>query len=87
MEIIPNEALIVRKIYSLHIGGMSVIKIKQYLESNNVTSPTGKETWSKHTIETILTKLRTTDLIRRKRQHPLKTACYKGFCGQGVHFV
>ena len=34
---------------------MSVIKIKQYLESNNVPSPTGKETWSKHTIETNLT--------------------------------
>ena len=31
-------------------------------------------------------ELRTTDLIRRKRQHPLKTACYKGLCGQGGAF-
>ena len=55
IEIVPDEAAVVREIYSLYIKGLSVVKIKQYLESMSVLSPTGKSTWSKHTIESILT--------------------------------
>ena len=55
IEIVPDEAAVVIEIYSLYIKGLSVVKIKQYLESMSVLSPTGKSTWSKHTIESILT--------------------------------
>ncbi len=54
-EIMPDEASIVREIFSMYIRGLSIVKIKQQLEGRNVPSPTGKPTWSKHTIDTILT--------------------------------
>ena len=54
-EIVQDEASVVREIFSLYIRGLSVLKIKQYLESKNIPSPTGKPTWSKRTIETTLT--------------------------------
>ena len=53
-EIAADEASVVREIYSMYINGMSVVKIKQALESVEIPSPGGKKNWSKHTIETIL---------------------------------
>ena len=85
-EIIEAEAEIVRRIYREFIAGYSITQIAKRLKADGIKTKLGKETWCHSTLESILTKLRTTDLIRRKRQHPLKTACYKGFCGQGGAF-
>lgn len=42
-------------IFSLYIQGLSILKIRRYLESRGVLSPTGKANWSNRTVETILT--------------------------------
>lgn len=54
-DIEESEASTVKKIYALYIDGLSVLRIKAELESEQIPSPSGKSTWSKHTIETILT--------------------------------
>ena len=53
-EIVPDEASVVREIFSMYLRGLSILKIKQQLEGRGVPSPTGKPAWSKHTIDTIL---------------------------------
>lgn len=54
LEIFEREAAIVRRIYAMYLSGMSIVKIKYALEQDGVSSPTGKEQWSKHTIDYIL---------------------------------
>ena len=53
-DIVPEEASVVREIFSLYISGLSILKIKRHLEGKGVLSPSGKSNWSKHTIEVIL---------------------------------
>lgn len=55
LEILEEEAVIVRRVYAMYLSGMSIIKIKAALEGNGIPSPTGKEKWSKHTLEFMLT--------------------------------
>jgi len=38
----------------MYLCGMSILKIKAALEAEGIMSPTGKSTWSKRTIEMIL---------------------------------
>ena len=85
-EIVPEEADLVRRIYKEFMSGMAASRIAKTLTKDGVPTPGGRKKWQISVIESILSKLRTTYLIRRKRQHPLKTACYKGFCGQGGAF-
>jgi len=39
----------------MYLSGLSIVKIKAALEYDNIPSPTGKEQWSKHTLEFMLT--------------------------------
>ena len=39
----------------MYLSGMSIVKIKATLENDKIPSPTGKEQWSKHTLEFMLT--------------------------------
>ena len=39
----------------MYLSGMSIVKIKAALEDNKIPSPTGKDQWSKHTLEFMLT--------------------------------
>ena len=55
LEIIEDEAAVVRRVYAMYLSGMSIVKIKAALEEDNIPSPTGKEQWSKHTLEFMLT--------------------------------
>ncbi len=84
-ELVINEeeADTVRIIYAEFLAGLSYTAIAKKLTELGIKSPAGNDVWNNSTVKSILSKLRTTDFIRRKRQHPLKTACYKGFCGQG----
>lgn len=50
-----EEAVVVRKIFSMYLAGASIVKIKQDLEDGGYRTPTGKERWPKRTIEHILT--------------------------------
>lgn len=49
-----TEAQTVRCIFDLYLGGYSVIAITRALQKQNIKSPTGKDQWSKRTVETIL---------------------------------
>lgn len=55
LEILEEEAIIVRRVYAMYLSGMSIVKIKAALEADGIPSPTGKEKWSKHTLEFMLT--------------------------------
>ena len=55
LEIVEGEAVVVRRVFAMYLSGMSIVKIKAALEDDNIPSPTGKEQWSKHTLEFMLT--------------------------------
>jgi len=54
LQIIPEEAKIVRKIFALYLQGNGVRKIKRYLEDHGIKTVTGKTQWSTSTIDRIL---------------------------------
>jgi site-specific DNA recombinase len=49
-----QESVIVKKIYNLYLSGYSVLAIIRKLKKQGIKSPTSKESWSKRTIDTIL---------------------------------
>lgn len=53
-SIVPKEAAVVRRIFAMYLSGMSVLKIKAALEADGIMSPTGKSSWSKRTVDMIL---------------------------------
>lgn len=53
--IYEEQAIVVRQIFELYLSGYSVDMIMEELADKNIYSPTGKEIWSKRTIQTMLT--------------------------------
>lgn len=54
LQIVPEEAEIVRKIFDLYVQGNGVRKIKRYLEKHGIKTVTGKSEWSTSTIDRML---------------------------------
>ena len=54
LQIVPEEAAIVRKIFDLYLQGNGVRRIKRYLEEKGIKTVTGKAEWSTSTIDRIL---------------------------------
>lgn len=56
-ELIINDAqaAVVKKVFNFYMGGMSVIGIIGKLQELDVKSPTGKDRWSKASIDNMLT--------------------------------
>ena len=54
LQIVPEEAEVVRKIFDLYVHGNGVRKIKRYLEEHGVKTATGKSEWSTSTIDRML---------------------------------
>lgn len=54
LQIVPEEAEIVHKIFDLYIQGNGVHKIKWYLEEHGIETVTGKTEWSTSTIDRML---------------------------------
>jgi site-specific DNA recombinase len=48
------QSKVVQKIYELYLNGYSILAIIRYLEEECIKSPTGKNHWSKRTIDTML---------------------------------
>lgn len=48
------EAAVVREIFEMRAAGFSLGKIADWLYENGISSPTGKERWSRETISKIL---------------------------------
>ena len=58
LAINEKKAEVVRNIVDWYLEGASAVGIKKQLESKQIKSPRGKDTWSKHTIESILTNMK-----------------------------
>ena len=54
-EIVPEEASIVRQIYTLFIQGKTLNWIAKYLTEQGIPTPRGKAKWQSSTVESILT--------------------------------
>lgn len=54
-EIVPEEAEVIRRIYSLYICGKTSFYIAKLLTAEGVPTPGGKQKWQASTVESILT--------------------------------
>lgn len=59
-----EEARNVRFIFELYLGGFSIIGIKRELEKRGIKTPTGKEKWSKRTIDVMLSNEKYIGVVR-----------------------
>lgn len=63
LDIVPAEAIIVRKIYELYLSGKSITKLRDYLNENNLLT-NKKVKWSYRTTQSVLTNPVYCGLIR-----------------------
>ena len=54
LQVVPEEAEVVRKIFDLYVQGNGVRKIKRYLEEHGIKTATGKSKWSTSTLDRML---------------------------------
>ena len=54
LVIMPDEAGVVRQVFSWYLEGKSVLGILAELKKRNILSPTGRAKWCKHSIDTML---------------------------------
>lgn len=54
IDIVPEQAEVVRKIFKLYLQGLTLGQIKMYLESMDIKTVTGKDTWDTTTIQKML---------------------------------
>ncbi|WP_084389015.1 recombinase family protein [Fusibacter sp. 3D3] len=52
--VVPEQAEVVRKIFELYLQGLTLGQIKMYLESMDIKTVTGKDTWDTTTIQKML---------------------------------
>ena len=67
LQIVPEEAEIVRKIFDLYIQGNGVRKIKRYLEEHGIKTVTGKSEWSTSTIDRMLSNEKYVGEVRMQK--------------------
>ena len=89
LVVVPKEAEIVRKIFSLYLDGNRVRKIKRYLEENGIKTVTGKTKWSTSTIDHILSNEKYMgNLLLQKIYTPdFLTGKQKKNCGEQSMFL
>ena len=67
LQIVPEEAEIVRKIFELYIQGNGVRKIKRYLAEHGIKTVTGKSEWSTSTIDRMLSNEKYVGEVRMQK--------------------
>ena len=67
LQIVPEEAEIVRKIFELYIQGNGVRKIKRYLEEHGIKTVTGKSEWNTSTIDRMLSNEKYVGEVRMQK--------------------
>ncbi|EGD45816.1 Resolvase domain [Ruminiclostridium papyrosolvens DSM 2782] len=78
LVIVPEEAVLVKRIFRLYLEGESIINIKKKLEEEGITTVTGREKWSTSVIDKMLSnekymgdallqKTYTVDYLTKKR--------------------
>ena len=55
LEIVPEQAVVVRSIYDQYLAGASYSMIKERLEAEHILNASGKQEWSLSVIRSILT--------------------------------
>ena len=54
VEIVPDEAEVIKAIFNLYKAGNSLEAIQSYLHSHSIPSPSGKTVWSRDVINKLL---------------------------------
>jgi len=54
IEVVPDEADAVRKIFNMYLDGCSLDQLKKYLEEQKILTYTGKSEWQKSVIQAML---------------------------------
>lgn len=54
LVIVPEQAEVVKTIFNLYLDGMSLQQIKKHLESQQIKTATGKDTWATYVIQKML---------------------------------
>jgi DNA invertase Pin-like site-specific DNA recombinase len=67
LQVVPEEAEIVRKIFELYVQGNGVRKIKRYLEEHGIKTVTGKAEWSTSTIDRMLSNEKYVGEVRMQK--------------------
>lgn len=76
----PEQAVTVKRIYSLFLQGKTPHGICQILMDDGIPSPSGKKKWNQSTVKSILMKPSIFDLLQA---HPF-TPCFSGGGEKGV---
>jgi len=63
LVIIQQQAAVVKKVFNFYLGGMSVLGIIAKLQELGIKSPTGKDKWSKGSIENMLSNRKYTGTV------------------------
>lgn len=58
LEVIPEQAAIVQEIYRQYLSGKSLGGIADFLFEHNISSPSGKERWSKSVLDKMLSNIK-----------------------------
>ncbi len=83
----PEQAVTVKRIYSLFLQGKTPHGICQILMDDGIPSPSGKKKWNQSTVKSILMKIRTTDLIPENDSTPWKPLATRAFAERGCIFA
>ena len=67
LQIVPEEAEVVRKIFDLYVQGNGARKIKRYLEEHGIKTATGKSEWSTSTIDRMLSNEKYVGEVRMQK--------------------
>lgn len=83
-QIVQEEAKIVREIYQMFLDGKTIRTIADYLTSQDIPTPMGKEKWSVSTITSILTneKYKGDALLQKTYTADFLTKRVKKNCGE-----
>jgi len=54
LVIVPEQAQVVKTIFNLYLDGMTLLRIKEYLESMEIKTATGKGIWTTYVIQKML---------------------------------
>ncbi|MFI3201910.1 MAG: recombinase family protein [Eubacteriales bacterium] len=75
LEIVPAQADTVKLIFSLYLSGLSILRIIRELKNRDIKSPTGKDSWNKRSIDTMLSNEKYTGRVILLKNND--TCCYE----------
>lgn len=77
LKIVPSQSDTVKLIFSLYLSGLSILGIIRELEIRDIKSPTGKDTWNKRSIDTMLSNEKYTGRVILLKNNDTQSYEYK----------